>query len=69
MVNTMKLKGRMVELGLTQVVVADKLGMNPATLNKKLNNLSGKYLTLEEAENLRTILGISKSDISEYFFV
>ena len=66
MVNTNKIKARIIELGMTQSGVADSMGMAQATLNLKI---SGKRpLTIKDADKLISILNISKKEIGEYFF-
>ena len=67
MVNTNKLKGRIVERGLTLRRLSDELGMSPATLGRKIKNKSP--MTLEEVEALRDFLEIAPCRIMEYFFV
>lgn len=67
MVNTNKLRGRIVERGLTFRLVANELGMSPATLGRKIKNKTP--MTLEEVEMLREFLEISPCRIMEYFFV
>ena len=39
MVNSRKIKGRLVELGLTQKDVAEKIGVAQPTVNQKINNI------------------------------
>ena len=65
-VNTLKLKARMVELGLKQKDVASELKCNPATYNRKLNDTTGKSLTTSDAHKLIRILKISNPN--DYFF-
>jgi hypothetical protein len=66
MVNTNKIKGRLRELGKTQLDVAKYLGIQQATANQKINN--SRCFTLEEAEKLAELLGISPEDFKVYFF-
>lgn len=47
MVNTRKIKSRMLELGLTQQDIARALGLTACTVNQKLNNI--RALKLSEA--------------------
>lgn len=68
MVNISKLKARLKEKNMTQEELSKKLGMNPATLNKKINNEIGEHLTIEEATKLKDILEIPTSEVEEYFF-
>lgn len=66
MVNTNKIKGRLRELGKTQLDVAKYLGIQQATANQKINN--SRCFTLEEAEKLAELLGISPEEFKLYFF-
>lgn len=66
MVCSAKIKGRMVELGLTQATIAKELGLAQPTINQKINNI--RPMDLEEAEKLSEILKISKEEFGLYFF-
>lgn len=68
MVNTLKLKAKLKEKNLTQEELAKKLKINASTLNKKINNVSGNNLTIEEATNMKKILDIPDEAVNEYFF-
>ena len=69
MIDTRKVKARMVMLGLTQPDVAQMLGMNVATFNQKLNNKRRIYvdeyyklcgiLDLSTAEEREELLGVA----------
>ncbi len=67
MVNTNKLKGKIVEQGLTFHRLSQMIGVSPSTLGRKIRNLSD--MTLEEVEMIREILNIPPSRIMEYFFM
>ena len=68
MINVLKLKGRIKEKNLTQEILAEKMELNPSTLNYKINSKNGEYLTIAETEKLIDILEIPKSELSFYFF-
>lgn len=68
MINVLKLKGRIREKNYTQETLANEMGMNASTLNYKINNENGEYLTIEEVEKLKNILEIPKEELTEYFF-
>lgn len=68
MINILKLKARLKEKDLTQVELAKKMGIDPATLNKKLNNEFGETLKVAEAQMMKEILEIPNSEVIEYFF-
>ncbi|HIT65844.1 MAG TPA: helix-turn-helix transcriptional regulator [Candidatus Merdisoma merdipullorum] len=67
MVNSNKIKGRLVELGLTQKDVSTALNIAQPTANQKINNV--RPMDLNEAERLSELLKISPEEFREYFFV
>ena len=66
MLNTNKIKGRMVELGLKQKDVAKALGIATPSISQKLNGKRPMYL--EEARQLAELLKIEKGAFGSYFF-
>lgn len=66
MINYSKIKGRIVELGLTQDNVAGALEMSQSTFNLKLNGK--RKFTIEECAKLKSVLSISNNDACDYFF-
>lgn len=66
MVNTKKIKARLVEIGLTQDDLARKMGLATCTINQKLNNI--RPLKLSEANMIAKILDIDDIDFKSYFF-
>lgn len=69
MINILKLKARLKEKNLTQEKAAKILNINASTLNKKLNDETGEYLTINEVTKLKDLLGISLSEVNSYFFI
>ena len=67
MVNTPKIKGRIVELSLNQTEIAKSLGIAQPTLNQKINNI--RPFKLDEVGELQKILKIPDLDFATYFFV
>lgn len=67
MVNANKIKARIVELGLTQQQVADKLGIDISSFNVKLNNTSTRQFNIAEVQKLTKILEIQNP--VDYFFI
>lgn len=63
--NNNKLKARMVEMGITQEGLADRLGITVQTLNSKINKKSD--FTVVETQKIIAILQIEKPN--EIFFV
>lgn len=66
MVNTNKLKGRIVEMGFTQADGAKCLEIAQPTFSQKINNV--RPMDLDEAEKLAAWLSIPDSEYSVYFF-
>jgi hypothetical protein len=63
MINSNKIRARIVELGMNNKQVAEKIGMSAKTFSVKLNN--GKF-GLDEAERMIDVLKIDKPE--HYFF-
>ena len=66
MINTNKVKARIVELGLTQADIAKELGVATPTVSQKINNVRG--MTVQEAFKIANILKIEDDLFREYFF-
>lgn len=67
MINSKKIKGRLVELGMTQKDISSCLGISQPTVNQKINNI--RPMGLDEAEKIADLLQISSEEFKEYFFV
>lgn len=65
MVNTSKLKGRIVEKGKTIQVIAPKIPCSPYILGRKIANESP--MSLEEASILCDELDIEENEFAEFF--
>ena len=63
--NVLKLKGRIVENGLTMEAVADKLGIDRTTLSRKLSEDTVK---VSEARKLIELLKLTPEDAFAIFF-
>ena len=63
MINANKIRARIVELGMTQEQVAEKIGMSKKTVSLKMK--SGKF-GLDEADKMIDVLKIEKPET--YFF-
>lgn len=66
MLNTSKIRGRMVQLGISNSEVASALDLSLSVTIKKLNNIC--TLNLTEAETLAALLQISDKAFGDYFF-
>lgn len=67
MVNTNKLKGKIVEHGMTVDDVAGMAGISRATLFRKLAR-NGEDFTIREADAIVRALHLSKEDANAIFF-
>ena len=68
LVNTSALKAKLKEKNMTQEEVARKLGIDPSTFNRKINNESGSVITVQEAELLANVLNIPRNRLTAIFF-
>ena len=66
MVNSNKVKGRIVELGLNQQDVAKAMGLSQSTLSLKINN--ARPMALSEVEELAKLLQLKFPEYEAYFF-
>lgn len=67
MINTRKIKGRMVELGISQQDAAKRLDIKQPTFNQKLNGR--RDFKIGEVQELVNLLEIADDDVAEYFFI
>ena len=66
MVNTAKIRGRIIEKGKTIQSIAPKIPCTPYTLGQKISNETPMHI--EEAETLIDELEIPINEVVEYFF-
>lgn len=66
MINTAKVRGRIVEKGKTIQSLAPKIPCTPYTLGQKISNETPMHI--EEAQVLINELEIPKDEITDYFF-
>lgn len=67
MINTAELKAEIKRNGMTQVELSREIGMDPSTLNKKINNKQST-LSVEEAQKIAKILQIPHEKLFIIFF-
>jgi transcriptional regulator with XRE-family HTH domain len=67
MVNVNKLKGKIVENGLTVEKLAEQIGMDRSTLYRKLNN-AGETFTIREANLICRVLNLTGTEATAIFF-
>lgn len=68
MIDTREIKAQMQRKGMTQAMLAQQLGINPSTLNRKINNAKGENLTVKEAEEIAVTLELPRNEITNIFF-
>ena len=66
MVNTNKLKGKIIGAGYNLTTFAEALGVSQATLSDKLRGEG--YFNTMQIEKIVSLLGITIQDIPGYFF-
>lgn len=66
-INVNKLKGKIVERGMTVSDLAKALGVDSATLYRKLKN-NGDTMFVTEANRIVDILGLSGEEAMQIFF-
>ncbi len=67
MVNINKLRGKMFEKGFNVEKLADKIGIDKATLYRKFNS-DGQSITIKEASIIVFVLGLTPSEATAIFF-
>ncbi|MCX7772940.1 MAG: helix-turn-helix transcriptional regulator [Clostridia bacterium] len=67
MVNINKLKGKIVEKGMSIEKIAEKMGIDRATLYRKLN-ANGGNITIKDADKIALALDLSPSEAAAIFF-
>ena len=68
MIRTNELKAQMVRINMTQKELAKIIGMDPATLNRKINNEAGSVMTIKEANEIAQALKIPRESMTDIFF-
>ncbi|RDU22181.1 helix-turn-helix domain-containing protein [Anaerosacchariphilus polymeriproducens] len=67
MVNINKLKGKIVEQGLTVERLANIINIDKSTLYRKISN-SGETFTIKEADLICKALKLTFSEVNDIFF-
>lgn len=64
--NILKLRGKMVEKGISVEDLAGKLGVNRSTMYRKLDG--GEKITIGEARKIKDALGLTSDEARVIFF-
>lgn len=67
MINILKLKGKIVEAGMTILSVSKALNMDRSTFYRKMNE-DGTDFTIKEVNIMINILNLSFNDVQDIFF-
>lgn len=67
MVNINKLRGKIIENGLSVKDLADNLEMDRSTLYRKMNN-EGDTKTISDAMKISKVLNLTLEDVNSIFF-
>ena len=62
----LKLRGKMVERAMNVESLAEKIGVDRATLYRKLG--TGNKITIGEAQKIKAALALTNEEASEIFF-
>jgi len=65
--NSFKIRGKIVENGLTQTALADELGLSQSTLSQKINGY--RPITRLELIKLKEVLQLTDDEFIELFFI
>lgn len=67
MMNINKLKGKVIERGMTMEMLASEIGINRSTLYRKMAN-NGDSLTIKEVNKICGVLELEKDEAMAIFF-
>ncbi len=67
MVNVDKLKGKIVEQRMTVEELANAVGINAATLYRRIK-VGGGSFTISEADKIASVLSLSADELNSIFF-
>lgn len=67
MINVNKLRGKIIEMGLSVKELADNLDMDRSTLYRKMNS-EGDTMTISDAVNISRILKLNLDEVNAIFF-
>lgn len=67
MINVNKLRGKIIEMGLSVKELADNLEMDRSTLYRKMNS-EGDTMTISDAVNISRILKLNLDEVNAIFF-
>lgn len=65
--NINKLKGKIVENGMTVEALAEKMGIDRSTLYRKMSN-DGETMLIKDANRIVSVLNLTQQDAIAIFF-
>ena len=66
-VNVNMLKGKIVQSGRNITMLANEIGIDRATLYRRLQN-GGKTMLVKDAKNIASALGLTADEVNSIFF-
>lgn len=66
-VNINKLKGKIIENGFTVATLSEKIGVDRATLYRKMSN-NGDTMLIRDANNIVAALNLTPAEAASIFF-
>ena len=67
MINSVELKAEMIRHSISQEELSRKIGLDPSTFSRKLNNKSAVF-TVKEAQAIAGVLDLSSEQCAAIFF-
>ncbi len=67
MLNPLKLKGKIIEKGFTIASLADAMGIDKATLYRKISG-DGRTMLIKDADAIATVLNLTRDEVNDIFF-
>lgn len=66
--NVAKLRGKMVEKGITQERMAENLEMSLSTFNRKINAEGGQTFSIGDVQKMAEVLALTREEAESIFF-
>lgn len=68
MIRSNEIKAQMKRKGIIQSELAKRIGINPSTLNRKINDVDGNKMTISEAARMCRELDLPREKVADIFF-
>ncbi len=67
MLNPLKLKGKIIEKGYSISSLAEVMGVDKATLYRKMDD-NGRTMLIKDADAIATTLNLTRDEVNDIFF-